>query len=66
MSHRKDKFSKREDIIAKYKVTCKCGTKTIMVKADRTECRGCHHWVYRTPEIEFKYKTLESMRRNEK
>ena len=63
MTRKKDKYEIREDERAKYKVVCKCGTKTVMVDADRTICRGCQHWLYRTPEIEFKYRTLEKMRR---
>lgn len=46
----------------KYKVKCKCGTKTVMTNADRTICRGCGHWLYRTKEIEFREKMKEKLR----
>lgn len=45
-----------------YKVLCKCGTKTVIPTADRTICRGCGHWVYRTKEIEFREKMKEKLR----
>ena len=45
----------------KYKVVCRCGTKTVLIKADKTICRNCGHWVYRTKEIEFKEKLKEKL-----
>lgn len=53
---------KLADELNKYKVQCKCGTKTIMFKADKTICRGCGFWVYRTKEIEFKEKLKEILK----
>lgn len=53
-----------EEERSKYKVQCKCGTKTIMTNADRTICRGCGHWIYRTKEIEFREKMKYELRRN--
>lgn len=47
---------------SKYKVTCQCGTKTVMVNTDRTICRGCGHWLYRNKKIEFKYKINEKLK----
>ena len=32
---------KLEEERNKYKVQCKCGTKTIIVNTDRAICRGC-------------------------
>jgi len=53
---RYNSLKKIEEERNKYKVQCKCGTKTIIVNTDRTICRGCGHWVYRTKQIEFKEK----------
>ena len=53
-----------EEERSKYRIQCKCGTKTIMTDADRTICRGCGHWIYRTKEIEFKEKMKHELRRN--
>ena len=44
-----------------YQVTCKCDTKTVIMAADRTICRGCNHWIYKDKKTEFKYKTLETI-----
>lgn len=54
-----------ESEMAKFKVTCKCGTKTIMIDKERDTCRGCGHWIYKNKLIEFKYK-MEELRRNQK
>lgn len=48
--------TKKFNELSKYKVKCKCSHTIIMVKADRTICSHCGRWVYRTPQIEFKYK----------
>lgn len=47
---------KLEDELNKHKVQCTCGTKTVMIDADRTICRGCGHWIYKTKKIEFREK----------
>ena len=57
------KIDKQVNEEQKYQVTCKCGTKTVMVKADKTICRGCHHWIYRTPQIEFREKVKERLKK---
>ncbi len=44
---------KLEEERNKYKVKCKCGTKTVMIDADKTICRGCGNYVYRNKKIEF-------------
>ena len=54
---------KLEEELSKYKIQCKCGTKTVMTDADRTICRGCGHWIYRTKQIEFKEKMKNELRR---
>lgn len=53
---RYEEMRKLEEERSKYKVQCKCGTKTIMNAADRTICRGCGHWIYRNKKLEFKEK----------
>jgi hydrogenase maturation factor HypF (carbamoyltransferase family) len=44
-----------------YKITCSCGTKTVLVDADKTICRGCHNYVFKDKETEFKYRLKEKM-----
>lgn len=44
-----------------YQVKCKCGTKTIMTDTDKTICRGCNHWIYRTKRAEFKNELKENL-----
>lgn len=56
-------LKKLEEERNKYKVTCKCGTKTIMVDADKTICRGCGNYIYRNKKIEFKEKLNNELRR---
>lgn len=53
--------SKLFDQRAKYTVKCKCSHTTVMAKTDRTICSYCGKWLYRTPEIEFKYRMKESL-----
>jgi hypothetical protein len=42
-------------------IKCKCGHSIAMPNADRAICSWCKKWVYRTKEIEFKYKTKEAI-----
>ena len=51
-----DSFQKLEKERSKYKIQCKCGTKTIIVNTDRTICRGCGMWLYKNKKLEFKEK----------
>ena len=65
MSYKED--TKRFDEMNKLKVKCKCGHSEIIIKSvDRKICSWCKHWVYRTPQIEFKYKIKEKMLRKGK
>lgn len=57
MSYKED--SKKFDELLKYRVKCKCSHSVIMPKADRTICTHCGNWVYRTPQLKFKYKIKE-------
>lgn len=44
-------------------VYCKnCGHAITMPNADRTICTWCGLWVYRTPQIEFKYKLMKKIK----
>ena len=48
--------------IWKHNVRCKCSHTFVLMKKDRALCSHCGNWVYRTPEIEFKYKLKEKMK----
>lgn len=44
-------------------IYCKsCGHSIIMPNADRTICGWCGSWVYRTPQIEFKYNLIKKIK----
>ena len=43
---------------------CKCGHTIAMPFAERTICSYCGKWVYKSKQIEFKYKMIEEMRKN--
>lgn len=58
---KKDKFSLLEDERSKYKVKCKCGTKTILVNTDYTICRGCHNYVFKDAKTEFEFRLKERL-----
>ena len=60
-------IEKIHDERIKNKVLCKCGCRsnTMPSHVDRVLCNWCNHYVYRTPEIEFKYKMKEEMRKRE-
>lgn len=61
MSYMED--TKRFKEIEKYKVRCKCSHTFIISRVDRALCSYCGNWVYRTPELEFKYKIAEQMKK---
>lgn len=52
---------KIEDERANFKVKCKCGHIVVMPNAEQTICSHCGHWVFKTPELEFKYRLKENM-----
>lgn len=58
---KKDKFSIAEDSRSKFKVTCKCGTKTVLVDTEKTICRGCHNYIFKNPKVEFEFRVKEKM-----
>lgn len=63
MSYKSD--TKRFDEMANQKVKCECRHTIVMtIGTDRKICSWCKHWVYRTPEIKFRYKMKEEMRKN--
>jgi len=48
---------KRRVILTKNTIYCSCGHSVPIPKwLDRKMCSWCNHWVYRTPELEEKYK----------
>ena len=58
-----DKEVLRDSQRSKYKVYCKCGHSMVIAKEDRSLCSWCNHWCYRTPQIEFRYKTIEKLKK---
>lgn len=53
--------TKRLNELWEKNVRCKCSHTFPLVKKDRAICSHCGNWVYRTPELEFKYKLKEKM-----
>ena len=54
---------------ARSKLICKhCGCRSNIMpnRQDRVLCNWCNNYVYRTPELEFKYKLKQEMRKREK
>lgn len=58
--------TKRFKEIDKYKVRCKCSHTFIISRVDRALCSHCGNWVYKTPELEFKYKLQEKIKNGDK
>lgn len=47
---------------AMFMIKCEyCSHTMPLIKADRKICTHCGHYVYRTPELKFKYKLKEQM-----
>ena len=62
-----EEIEKYRTHIARNSVMCKCGRKiAIPYCIDKKVCDWCGHYVYRTPELEFKYKLEKEIRKNEK
>lgn len=52
-----------EEYYSQYKHTCKCGhVMAISPKQDRVLCNHCNKYIYRTPELEFRYKLKERVK----
>lgn len=62
MTYKQD--SKLLESITKHGVKCKCSHTVLLHKVDRTICSYCGRWVYKTPQIEFKYKMKENVKRS--
>ena len=59
---RKDDFQKYANNIAKVKVQCRCGRKTVMpIWNDKQICSWCGHYVFRDPRKEFQYRMRERL-----
>lgn len=59
-------IDKIADEKSKATIKCKCGHSKVMPNADRTICSWCGKWVYRTKEIEFKYKLRETINKKKR
>ena len=64
MLNKKD--TKLFESISKCKVKCECEHTIVMPKADRTICSYCGNWIYRTPQIEFRYKMMKNLKERNK
>ena len=64
MTYKED--NKMFESISKHKVKCKCGHVVVMASVDRMICNWCGRWIYRTPGIEFRYKMIQKIRKDEK
>ena len=49
--------------ISKYRVKCKCSHTVILISRDRAICTHCGNWIYKTPQIEFRYKLQEQLKK---
>lgn len=58
-----DGFKTLSNNIATHSYVCRhCGKKEIIrYNYNRVICSHCHHWVYKSPEIEKQYKFKEKM-----
>ena len=54
-------MGRKFDSLSNHTIKCKCGHSVAISDADRAICSWCKKWVYRTKEIEFKYKTKEAI-----
>lgn len=51
--------------LSKFRVRCKCSHSVYIGRMDRMMCSHCGEWVYRTPELQFKYKMKEVLKKEE-
>ena len=58
--------TKKFNDMEKFKVRCKCSHTFILARVDRALCNHCGRWVYKNPEIEFRYKMLEKIKQIER
>lgn len=58
--------TKRFNSLSEYMVKCDCSHTVAMVSKDRIICHHCGKWIYRTPQIKFKYKMKEQMIKEER
>lgn len=56
-----EKYAK---VLTDNRIYCRCGKGTsIKAQRDRVICDWCGHWVYRTPQLEFKYRVKERLKK---
>lgn len=59
--------SKRFSEITDHTVKCKCGCSVVFGnRKERVICRWCSNYVYKTPQLEFRYKMEEKKRKKKK
>lgn len=60
-----DKWRDTLAVISAHKYQCKlCGRKEIIgAQRDRVICSHCGHYIYKSEELEFKYKMLEAIKK---
>lgn len=57
-------IEKYATVMSNNRIECKCGKRTnIQARKDRVICDWCGHWIYRTPQLEFKYKLKERLKK---
>lgn len=49
--------------ISQYRVKCKCSHTVILINRDRVICTHCGNWIYKSPQIEFRYKLQEQLKK---
>lgn len=54
------------ECFAKHKVKCKCSHTVVMMSTERLVCSHCGEWIYKSPEIEFKYKMMKALKERDK
>jgi hypothetical protein len=66
MKTKYEEDTKKFNEISKFAVRCKCSHTTVLARVDRAICSHCGRWVYRTPQLKFKYKMKECLIKEER
>lgn len=54
--------TKKLESVCQNTIKCKCGCSNVFsFQTERQICRWCGNYVYRTPELEFKYKVKSEL-----
>ena len=54
------------EVMREISYKCPCGKTVMISKQDRALCPDCGHWVYKTRELEFRYKMKERLFREKR